>query len=216
MIAAKVTSCASAVVGFLATALLAGCGPIHEWPYVAENPYCIADFCVTLPGKGGASVKTSGDANCVFLDLIDTANRWYSVEWCQNKRLQSADAAAFYAFWDSFQSEYLQRNFGTARYEPISSSHVTLSDGRPGMVFAGSGVHNGGKKGALLVLATVVDGHAVNCYLLLDRQLPKNFAIVGMGRTQQTDDQFRGLLLDDINKFSRSGKADAEKWKKFA
>ncbi len=52
--------------------------------------------------------------------------------------------------------------------------------------------------------------------LYIDGWLPKNFAIVGMGRTQQTDDQFRGLLLDDINKFSRSGKADAEKWKKFS
>ncbi|CAN5215866.1 glucose-6-phosphate dehydrogenase [soil metagenome] len=52
--------------------------------------------------------------------------------------------------------------------------------------------------------------------LFIDGWLPKNFAIIGMGRTQQTDDQFRELLLADINKFSRSGKADAEKWNKFA
>jgi glucose-6-phosphate 1-dehydrogenase len=52
--------------------------------------------------------------------------------------------------------------------------------------------------------------------LFLNGYMPKNFAVIGMGRTQQTDDQFRSLLLDDINKFSRSGKAEAEKWKAFA
>ena len=44
--------------------------------------------------------------------------------------------------------------------------------------------------------------------LYIDGWMPDKFAIVGMGRTKQSDDQFRGLLLEDINKFSRSGKAD--------
>ncbi len=52
--------------------------------------------------------------------------------------------------------------------------------------------------------------------LFIDAWMPDKFAIVGMGRTQQTDDQFRGLLLEDINKFSRSGKADDKKWKAFS
>jgi glucose-6-phosphate 1-dehydrogenase len=52
--------------------------------------------------------------------------------------------------------------------------------------------------------------------LFLDSWLPQNFAIVGLGRTEQTDDQFRTALLEDINKFSRRGKADAAKWKGFS
>ena len=52
--------------------------------------------------------------------------------------------------------------------------------------------------------------------LFLDSWLPQNFAIVGLGRTEQTDDQFRAALLEDINKFSRRGKADATKWKGFS
>ena len=52
--------------------------------------------------------------------------------------------------------------------------------------------------------------------LFIDGWMPANFAIIGMGRTQQTDDQFRDLLLEDINKFSRSGKAESEKWKAFS
>ncbi len=52
--------------------------------------------------------------------------------------------------------------------------------------------------------------------LFIDGWMPDKFAIIGLGRTQQSDEQFRNLLLDDINKFSRSGKADAQKWKTFA
>ncbi|HMI66653.1 MAG TPA: hypothetical protein VK517_11475, partial [Cyclobacteriaceae bacterium] len=52
--------------------------------------------------------------------------------------------------------------------------------------------------------------------LFLDSWLPQNFAIVGLGRTEQTDDQFRTALLGDINTFSRRGKADVEKWKGFS
>jgi glucose-6-phosphate 1-dehydrogenase len=52
--------------------------------------------------------------------------------------------------------------------------------------------------------------------LFLDGWMPDQFAIIGMGRTQQNDDQFRALLLEDINQFSRKGKADPEKWKTFS
>jgi len=52
--------------------------------------------------------------------------------------------------------------------------------------------------------------------LFLDSWLPQNFAIVGLGRTEQTDDQFRTALLEDINTFSRRGKADVAKWKEFS
>src|SRR5258706_11732922 len=52
--------------------------------------------------------------------------------------------------------------------------------------------------------------------LFLDSWLPQNFAIVGLGRTEQKDDQFRLALFEDINKFSRRGKAEIEKWKAFS
>jgi len=52
--------------------------------------------------------------------------------------------------------------------------------------------------------------------LYLDNWLPKQFAIIGTGRTKFEDDQFRKNLLDDINQFSRSGKADKKKWDEFS
>jgi glucose-6-phosphate 1-dehydrogenase len=52
--------------------------------------------------------------------------------------------------------------------------------------------------------------------LFLDGWMPKNFAIVAMGRTEFTDEQFRNELLKDINQFSRSGKAKKEKWDVFS
>jgi glucose-6-phosphate 1-dehydrogenase len=51
--------------------------------------------------------------------------------------------------------------------------------------------------------------------LYLDGWLPKQFAIIGTGRTKFEDDQFRKNLLNDINQFSRSGKADKKKWDEF-
>jgi glucose-6-phosphate 1-dehydrogenase len=45
--------------------------------------------------------------------------------------------------------------------------------------------------------------------------LPDQFSIIGTGRTQLSDEQFRGNLLKDINQFSRSGKAVKEKWDEF-
>src|ERR1700761_5131857 len=52
--------------------------------------------------------------------------------------------------------------------------------------------------------------------LFLDGWLPKQFAIIGTGRTKLSDDDFRKMLLDDINQFSRSGKADKKKWDEFS
>ncbi|WP_214072801.1 glucose-6-phosphate dehydrogenase [Mucilaginibacter sp. dw_454] len=51
--------------------------------------------------------------------------------------------------------------------------------------------------------------------LFLDGYLPKQFSIIGTGRTKLSDEQFRKNLNEDINNFSRSGKADKEKWAEF-
>ena len=52
--------------------------------------------------------------------------------------------------------------------------------------------------------------------LFLDAWMPKQFKVIGLGRTQQTDDEFRNSLHEGINNFSRRGKADENKWKSFA
>lgn len=52
--------------------------------------------------------------------------------------------------------------------------------------------------------------------LYLEGWLPKQFSIIGTGRTQLTDEAFREKLLDDINEFSRSGKAQKAKWDTFS
>jgi glucose-6-phosphate 1-dehydrogenase len=52
--------------------------------------------------------------------------------------------------------------------------------------------------------------------LFLDGFLPEKFSIIGTGRTPLTDEQFRTKLLDDINQFSRSGKAQKAKWDVFS
>jgi glucose-6-phosphate 1-dehydrogenase len=52
--------------------------------------------------------------------------------------------------------------------------------------------------------------------LFLDGWMPKQFSIIGTGRTPLTDDQFRNNMHDDIDQFSRSGKADAKKWETFS
>ncbi len=52
--------------------------------------------------------------------------------------------------------------------------------------------------------------------LFLDGWLGGPFAIIGTGRTQLSDETFRGQLLESVNKFSRSGAADAGKWAEFA
>src|ERR1700753_2718243 len=51
--------------------------------------------------------------------------------------------------------------------------------------------------------------------LFLDGWLPSKYAIVGTGRTKLSDDEFRNNLHGDIDQFSRSGKAKADKWAAF-
>lgn len=52
--------------------------------------------------------------------------------------------------------------------------------------------------------------------LFLDNWLPENYAIIGLDIKEMTDEEFSDRLLDGINQFSRNGKADPEKWKKFS
>lgn len=52
--------------------------------------------------------------------------------------------------------------------------------------------------------------------LYLDGYFPENFAIINSGRKDLTTDDMRKKLLDGVNKFSRKGKADKEKWEAFA
>jgi len=52
--------------------------------------------------------------------------------------------------------------------------------------------------------------------LFLDGWLPSEFSIIGTGRTQLTDEEFRSKLLEGINQFSRSGKAEDGKWETFS
>ncbi|MEO7768416.1 MAG: glucose-6-phosphate dehydrogenase, partial [Ferruginibacter sp.] len=52
--------------------------------------------------------------------------------------------------------------------------------------------------------------------LFLDDWIPEQFSIIGTGRTKLNDEEFRALLLEGINSFSRRGKADEEKWKEFS
>src|SRR3954464_5871401 len=52
--------------------------------------------------------------------------------------------------------------------------------------------------------------------LYLDGWLPQNFAIIGTGRTKFTDEAYQEKLLEGINSFSRSGKADKKKWDEFS
>jgi glucose-6-phosphate 1-dehydrogenase len=52
--------------------------------------------------------------------------------------------------------------------------------------------------------------------LFLDGYLPQQYSIIGTGRTKLSDDQFRENLHNDINEFSRSGKAKEAKWDEFS
>src|SRR5688572_14721901 len=52
--------------------------------------------------------------------------------------------------------------------------------------------------------------------LFLDEWMPKKFAVIGMGRTLYSEEQFKALLHEDLNKFSRTGKADKKKWEAFS
>ena len=52
--------------------------------------------------------------------------------------------------------------------------------------------------------------------LLLDGWLPEDYAIIGTGRTQLSDDSFQQKMKEGVDQFSRSGKADDAKWGEFA
>src|SRR5690349_1581812 len=52
--------------------------------------------------------------------------------------------------------------------------------------------------------------------LYLDNWLPDNFSIIGTGRTKYTEEDYRNTVLEDLNQFSRSGKADPAKWQEFS
>ena len=52
--------------------------------------------------------------------------------------------------------------------------------------------------------------------LFLDGRMPDKFALIGTGRTKFSDDEFKAVLLEGINSFSRRGKADELKWAAFS
>ncbi|MFT4063039.1 MAG: glucose-6-phosphate dehydrogenase [Edaphocola sp.] len=52
--------------------------------------------------------------------------------------------------------------------------------------------------------------------LFLDGWLPENFAIIGTGRTQWSDEDFAANVKEDIDEFSRSGKAKKADWEAFS
>lgn len=52
--------------------------------------------------------------------------------------------------------------------------------------------------------------------LFLDKQLPEKIAIIGVSRTEYSDQKYRDYLLKEVNGFSRSGKAKKEDWEKFS
>ena len=52
--------------------------------------------------------------------------------------------------------------------------------------------------------------------LFLQNILPEKFAIIGTGRSKFTDLKYRSSLLDAVNEFSRTGKAEKEEWSKFS
>jgi len=51
--------------------------------------------------------------------------------------------------------------------------------------------------------------------LFLDEQIPEKFAIIGLGRTEYTDEKYRTYLRKSLDEFSRRGKTIKEDWEKF-
>lgn len=51
--------------------------------------------------------------------------------------------------------------------------------------------------------------------LFLDEQIPEKFAIIGLGRTEYTDEKYRTYLRKGLDEFSRRGKTIKEDWEKF-
>lgn len=52
--------------------------------------------------------------------------------------------------------------------------------------------------------------------LYLDNWIPGHFSVVGIGRSEQTDSQFRKHLQEGVDKFSRRGKSTPEEWDRFS
>src|ERR1700691_2238254 len=52
--------------------------------------------------------------------------------------------------------------------------------------------------------------------LFIDAWMPEKFSIVGLGRTEYTDDAYRERLLDGIKQFSRRKEEQNGKWKDFS
>ena len=52
--------------------------------------------------------------------------------------------------------------------------------------------------------------------LYLDKHMPENFAILGLGRTAFEDDAYREMLRENVNQFSRRGEASADVWDAFS
>jgi len=52
--------------------------------------------------------------------------------------------------------------------------------------------------------------------LFLDKWMPEQFAIIGTGRREIKDEDFRSKLLDGVNKFSRKGAAKKPEWEAFS
>ena len=52
--------------------------------------------------------------------------------------------------------------------------------------------------------------------LYLDKWMPQKFMIIGLGRQDMSDMQYRKRLHEGVNKFSRSGKPQKKDWDKFS
>lgn len=52
--------------------------------------------------------------------------------------------------------------------------------------------------------------------LFLDKWLPEQFLVIGIGRSELTDQAFSDKLLTGVNQFSRNGEAKPEQWSAFS
>lgn len=52
--------------------------------------------------------------------------------------------------------------------------------------------------------------------LVQDRLLPAEFAVVGLGRTEMSDEEFRARMKENVAEFSEAGEVDDEVWESFA
>ncbi len=52
--------------------------------------------------------------------------------------------------------------------------------------------------------------------LFIDNWMPEKFSIIGIGRTEYTDADYRGRLLDGIKQFSRRKNVADDQWQAFS